>query len=674
MRARLFVGRDRELAVLHAAVLSARDGPVVACLHGPAGVGKSTLLRTLARQAAERGVTVALVDLSVLDGSPESLLQALAYALRGGAATVAAVVQSANRRAASGGLALCLDAYDTQPALDRWLRAEVLYRLGPGSCVVIASRADALRLWPDDENWRAVVRDLALGDLSPGEAEEYLVLRGVHAPAQRARAAAVSGGRPLLLGLCADVLLQAQTASGPVAWPEPSDARLATRLLDRLAGAAESSSLRTLVDAASVVRTFDPAVLTRMVGGDQTRAAWEALVSLPVVTPAAGRLTLHDEVRDELRQALHKESPWRARRWRRRAIDHHLERARYSPPAAAEESPWGEISHLASDAAWYSWLHSANEDQLGWRFERGATVADLDQLVDCWTTSLRHIYGTAEVPAEAPMWTRRLFQCVPEGFLVARGRGGEVLGYSCAAPLRPDTEETLLADPAIGAYLGSLPEPTLRSWHHRLLACCQGALRDPSLPALFAIVRETCREFAPYGKILFVTPEPGLEKLLELLQFSRQAGFEVVLPGLTPDRPAHAYILDLDELGYANWLTALASPATTPLVPLVERGKAAREALSLVGRADRREGSAPLRYFRAMYPWLAESRLDAWALDALRELEVTGFAPLAELLRRYDVERAGTHEELAEQLDLSRRTYFRRRVEALRRLGDLLYE
>lgn len=676
-RARLFVGREREIAALDQALAEAHEAPVALCVHGPPGVGKSTLLRLFARRALVSGVRTALIDLALLDGSPESFLSALGSNLAAAAGpkrmTAPAVTDLANRHAADRGLALILDAYDAQPALDRWLRTEVLCRLDPGACIVIASRSSPARLWPDDEAWQALVQALSLGDLPSSDAHEYLMRRGVPGETMRSRALAVSGGRPLLLALCADVLLQAHAEETAVGWPSPrADTPLAARLLERLAGASEVSPLRRLVDAACVVRTFDRSVLARLVGEERTREAWDQLLALPVVMPAAGQLALHDEVRHELRDALHAQAPWRERRWRRRAIDHHLERTRLGDADVAR-SAWGEISYLASDAAWYSWLNSPDESRLGWRFERGATAADLEQLVDCWIASLHSIHGFQEVAAEAPEWTRRLLEAAPEGFLVARGPSGQVLGYSASVELRADTEATLLADPAIGAYLSTLPRSTLLSWHHRVLACVQGALRDPSLPALFALVREMCYDFVRHGKVLAVTPEPGLGQLLELLQFTRQDGFAVVLPGLAADAPAHAYILDLESTGYAKWLATLALPSTTAVVPPPERAEAAREALERVGGNRGGDHDAAAQYFRAMYPWMGGAGLSAWVQDALEELRAEGPALLADLVRLYYLDHFGTHEMLAEHLDLSRRSYFRRHREALERLGKLLY-
>ena len=57
-RARSFVGRRTELDQF-AALLSTPDEPAVVVVHGPAGIGKSTLLRQFEAYAAEHGTPTA---------------------------------------------------------------------------------------------------------------------------------------------------------------------------------------------------------------------------------------------------------------------------------------------------------------------------------------------------------------------------------------------------------------------------------------------------------------------------------------------------------------------------------------------------------------------------------------------------------------------------------------
>jgi predicted ATP-dependent serine protease len=56
-----FVGRAAELALFET-LFAGHAGPSVVLVHGPGGIGKSTLLRELARLAAVRGWSPWLID------------------------------------------------------------------------------------------------------------------------------------------------------------------------------------------------------------------------------------------------------------------------------------------------------------------------------------------------------------------------------------------------------------------------------------------------------------------------------------------------------------------------------------------------------------------------------------------------------------------------------------
>ena len=71
------VGRGRERAAL--LDLVERDTPIVAFVHGIAGVGKTTLLRAAAADARARGATVVTLDGRTFEPTRRGFLSALGY-------------------------------------------------------------------------------------------------------------------------------------------------------------------------------------------------------------------------------------------------------------------------------------------------------------------------------------------------------------------------------------------------------------------------------------------------------------------------------------------------------------------------------------------------------------------------------------------------------------------
>src|SRR5512144_2575827 len=75
--AQRFVGRERELRLLESLLTDEPPAQVV-LLHGPGGIGKSMLLREVARRAAARGWTLRLVEGRELAPVPGEIEHALA--------------------------------------------------------------------------------------------------------------------------------------------------------------------------------------------------------------------------------------------------------------------------------------------------------------------------------------------------------------------------------------------------------------------------------------------------------------------------------------------------------------------------------------------------------------------------------------------------------------------
>ncbi|MGW7615648.1 AAA family ATPase [Streptomyces antimycoticus] len=79
-RAGALVGREPERAVLDRMLSGAGDAPLVAYLHGPGGIGKSSLVRSAAWRAELAGRRVVQVDARFLDADPRRLEEAAAPA------------------------------------------------------------------------------------------------------------------------------------------------------------------------------------------------------------------------------------------------------------------------------------------------------------------------------------------------------------------------------------------------------------------------------------------------------------------------------------------------------------------------------------------------------------------------------------------------------------------
>ena len=178
-----FVGRRPEIGFLDA--LFVDDPPAnVVLVHGPGGIGKSSLLRRMVQRGQEAGWTPLMIEGRDLPPVADALDDAVARA------------HSFKRPL------VVLDTYERMQALGGHLRREVLPDLPDETIVVIAGRGVPDPAWREG-GWENLTVELELTPLDPGEARALLTARGVDDPERAAELAEWAGGSPLALTLAA---------------------------------------------------------------------------------------------------------------------------------------------------------------------------------------------------------------------------------------------------------------------------------------------------------------------------------------------------------------------------------------------------------------------------------------------------------------------------------------
>jgi hypothetical protein len=294
-----FTGRHAEVAYLERCVAS--DDPPASVIHvcGPGGIGKSTLLRELARRVREHGRTVLALDGRELGPDPE----VLAAALRSVAETVRPVV--------------LLDSYEKMTALDSWLRRDLLRSLPDDAVIVTAGRGAPDAGWFQG-GWESVTARLDLGAMPPDEARKLLAAHGV----ADSRVPAIiewADGSPLALALAADA---AATDSGWNAAYSPDRPDILRALLHRLVETDLQDIRPTALGIAVVARSTTPELLQAILPGEDAHEAYGQLASLTVTEPLGGGIMMHELVRKALLADLRLRNPELERDVRRRIADY----------------------------------------------------------------------------------------------------------------------------------------------------------------------------------------------------------------------------------------------------------------------------------------------------------------------------------------------------------------
>jgi hypothetical protein len=283
-----FVGREAELALFRSAVAAVRPAFTVLHVHGPGGVGKTTLLHEFARIARDQGRHVVRLDGRDIAPTSGAFLQSLREAAgpKSASADPSASVPP--------GAVVLIDTYEALSALDAWLRETLLPEWPAPALVVLAGRQPPRVAWTTDVAWSPLTRVLSLGNLEPSEGQAFLRARGV-APARHARVLEFTHGHPLALALVADLLRQRRKPSDFDPLEAPDVVRhLSSLFLESVPDALQREAL----DVCAVARVTTQPLLTELLGQAAGRSAFEWLRACSFVESGRHGLFPHDLVRE----------------------------------------------------------------------------------------------------------------------------------------------------------------------------------------------------------------------------------------------------------------------------------------------------------------------------------------------------------------------------------------
>ncbi|AXI78765.1 ATP-binding protein [Peterkaempfera bronchialis] len=307
-RDRAFVGRAAELALFRSALSDA--AVPVSYLHGPGGIGKSTLLRQFAGEARQAGRTVVEVDGRTVNPTPEDFAQAAADALRDPRAV------------------LLIDTFERCQGLEGWLWERFLPRLPLGAVAVVAGRVAPDPRWVADSGWTGQLQVIALRNLPPGDATAFLRARGVPTRAHN-RLLSFTGGNPLALALAAAVAVR---GGGEEREWSPDQDVIAT-LLPQLVGDPPTPLHRKALEVCAHAYVTSEALMRAMVGERAASELFGWLRTQPFIESTASGLFPHDVVREALDADLRWRDPEGFAAMHKQMHQYLFERVRAAPAA-----------------------------------------------------------------------------------------------------------------------------------------------------------------------------------------------------------------------------------------------------------------------------------------------------------------------------------------------------
>ncbi|HMI71444.1 MAG TPA: winged helix-turn-helix domain-containing protein [Solirubrobacteraceae bacterium] len=462
------VGRDREHALL--GELLDDGGPVVAHVHGLAGVGKSALLRAFAVAARARGAATLELDGHAVYPTQGAFLAAVAGEdAEDEPPSLQAAVAALGARGEQ--VVLLVDGYELLHALDAWLCRSFVPELPGHVRVVLGGREVPAQHWR--ATYAPALRIIELDNLAPEDALGLLRTTGVD-ERTATRINAVARGHPLSLELAAGALRDRPGLAIESIAVGTVGEQLTRIYLDGL-----DPATRRALDAASLTRRTTLSVLEAMLPDDPPADAFDRLRRLSFVALGPDGLVVHDTVREATAALLRASNPdayWRLRAaaWSRLRtelrgaprrdlrrytadmlylIEHEAVREAFFPPAVGEQA----VTPAAAE----------DEPQIEALADRYLS-ADEAQLARAWWAS------------------------APEGFLVARNQRGVPKAFACLVEPHQVGARVLDRDPLASRWRAHLRrEPVPRGQRTLFLRFFAG--RKPWSPALSALLLDATR-------------------------------------------------------------------------------------------------------------------------------------------------------------------------------------
>ncbi|MCW5908066.1 MAG: AAA family ATPase [Chitinophagales bacterium] len=297
-----FTGRESELAEFQELLTEKCLSSNILFIYGPAGQGKTSLLRELTERCLQAHNLYMYIDGRDVIPSTAGFYEALCDALN--VTTTQEVMDVFEKTDRT--FVLFIDNYHKLAPLENWLREEFLPQLPESLLTVLCSRNAPSPQWIADPGWQNLIKVMPLRNLSPSESSVYLQKRNVPTE-QHQKILDFTHGHPLALSLVADLFIQ---HPGKDFSPEESQDVIQT-LLEHFSLKSPSPAHKTALEICALTYVITESLLASVMELEDASEIFEWLKSLSFIEYNKFGLYPHDLVRESLLADL----KWRNPDW-----------------------------------------------------------------------------------------------------------------------------------------------------------------------------------------------------------------------------------------------------------------------------------------------------------------------------------------------------------------------
>lgn len=579
LKERLFIDRLHELELFETALRGTPRNWHILNIHGPGGIGKSTLLDAYRRLCETHGILYLYFDLSDFGNHPERFVQRCAKLLHISGHNLDAVLKNIQQLTHTGMLVMAFDTYEEAGELNRWLREHFLAHLPKRCLIVIAGRYPLLDLWKNHTMWHKLIETVELKNFTQEESAEYLRSNGISDESLIEAAWLNSGGYPLALSL--SVMLAER--DGPEAIRRLSNNQdIISELTERWMREISDRKLRALIEVAAITRFFNQELLSAIIGEAVSADEFKQLINTSFIRHSGHGWSITGMMRLALNHELKQRAPERYNTLHFRALCV-LAQMAINPFSSLNRSiTLQEFFFLLGDSLVRAALFMEEIDPRPdlhiepaaahdipalekymerWRIERGVLATTPVALFDRSGSCTIEQQVIAEPREPEFIHIRELMEKFPGAIRVLEDHTNTLHGLTIVLPINAGTLEYLQRQPVTGNYFQQMDETTLAeyqtsaqqtsNWFVRLIDT-----RDPSDNSARAMLfRDLVAMLIRPARFITSTPLPLYQALLTSFGFKQLA---------TPphydfgkDRPSPYFILDLRGENLARHLHAL---------------------------------------------------------------------------------------------------------------------